>query len=106
MSAHRPAIQLTDQAEHDIEEILLYTERRWDFDQREIYAEAINQAIILLRDHPELGRRHEGLFHGCRSVRVEQHIIYFHLPRPNLIEIVRVLHARQDSTSNITAPDD
>jgi toxin ParE1/3/4 len=105
MSAHKPTIRLTTQAERDIENILLYSERNWGFDQRETYAVAITQALDLLRDHPKLGRQHEGLFPGCRSVRVEQHVLYYHQPRSNLIEIVRVLHGRQDPTGNVGSPD-
>lgn len=104
MSAHRPELQLTAQAERDIENILLYSERHWGFDRRETYAKSLSQALDLLRDHPHIGRQHDDLFRDCRSIRVEQHTVYYHQPRPNVIEIVRVLHGRQDPISNITAP--
>jgi plasmid stabilization system protein ParE len=61
MCAHKPTIRLTAQAERGIEDILLYTERTWGFDQSEPYAMVITQARELLRDHSQFGRQHDGL---------------------------------------------
>ena len=51
----------------------------------------------MLRDHPRIGHPREDLFLGCRSVRVQQHVIFYHLPNPDEIEVVRVLHGHQDA---------
>lgn len=104
MSAHKPAIRLTSRAERDVENILLHTERSWGVEQSGTYANVIAQAFTLLSNHPQLGRQRDDLFPGCRGVRVEQHVIYYHQPRPHDIEIIRILHGRQDPTGNVEGP--
>jgi toxin ParE1/3/4 len=104
MSARRSAIQLTPQADRDYENILLYTERTWGEEQSATYQAAIAQALSALRDHPRVGRSRDDLFPGCRSIHVEQHVVYFHQPRPGEIEVLRILHHRQDASAAAQEP--
>jgi toxin ParE1/3/4 len=92
MSARKAAIQLTSQAERDYESILVYTERTWEEKQSAIYQASIAQALSALRDHPQASRPRDDLFPGCRSIQVEQHVIYFHQPRADEIELQGPLH--------------
>jgi toxin ParE1/3/4 len=101
MSAHRPVVELAPEAEEDYRNILLYTDQTWGEDQVAIYWASILQTLESLRDHPRVGRQRDDLFPGCRSVRVAQHVIYYHHPRPHLIEVVRILHSRQDPIGNV-----
>ena len=104
MSARRSAIQLTPQADRDYENILLYTERTWGEKQNAIYQASIAQALSALRDHPLVGRPRDDLFPGCRSIQAEQHVIYFHQPRTGEIEVLRILHHRQDASAAVEEP--
>jgi toxin ParE1/3/4 len=104
MSAHRPIVGLTREAEDDYETILIYTEQTWGQEQRASYWARIRQTLESLRDHPKRGHPRDDLFSGCRSVRVERHIIYYHQPQPHHIEVVRILHSRQDPAGNVEAP--
>jgi toxin ParE1/3/4 len=104
MSAPRAAIQLTPQAERDYENILLYTQRTWGDDQSAIYQAAIAQALSALSDHPRIGRSRDDLFPACRSIQVEQHVVYFHQPRADEIEVLRILHHRQDASGAVQEP--
>jgi toxin ParE1/3/4 len=101
MSARKTAIQLTPQAERDIENILVYTERTWGEKQSATYQASIDQALGALRKHPQASRPRDDLFPGCRSIRVEQHVIYFHQPRAGEIDVLRILHHRQDASSEV-----
>ena len=104
MSARRSAIRLTPQADRNYENILLYTERTWGEKQSATYQAAITQALSALRDHPRVGRSRDDLFPGCRSIQAEQHVIYFHQPRAGEIEVLRILHHRQDASAAVEEP--
>jgi toxin ParE1/3/4 len=104
MSASRPDVRLTAAARRDYARIILSSQRTWGDEQSVAYRSAIAQAIDALRDHPQIGRQRFDLFVGCRSVRVQQHVIYYHQPRANAITIVRILHRRQDASTLIGNP--
>jgi toxin ParE1/3/4 len=104
MSARRPVVELTPEAEDDYKSILLYTDQTWGEDQVAIYWARILQTLESLRDHPLLGHQRDDLFPGCHSVRVAQHVIYYRQPPPHRIEVVRILHVRQAPTGNVAEP--
>ena len=58
----------------------------------------------MLRDHPRIGRLRDDLFPGCRSVQVEQHVIYYDLPDDTTIFVRRILHARRDASAALRDP--
>jgi toxin ParE1/3/4 len=104
MSAHKLEVRLTARARRDVENILLHTERTWGAEQTAAYDSAITRTLDLLRVHPQLGRPRDDLFSGSRSVQVEQHVIYYHHPQAAVIEVLRVLHRRQDASTLVGDP--
>jgi toxin ParE1/3/4 len=54
-----------------------------------------------LLDYPEMGPARDDLFPGCRSVRVEQHVVYYQVTATEIV-VGRVLHFRQDATGKVT----
>ena len=104
MSARRPAVRLTSEASRDYEDILLSTMRAWGVEQKATYRAALTGALRRLRQHPGLGQPQDDLFPGCRSVQVEQHVIYYHQPRATEIIVVRILHRRQDASVAVREP--
>ena len=107
MSARRPAIRLTPEADLDLKSILNYTRRTWGEGQTAMYRAAISRSLASLRDHPRSGEPRDNLLPGCRWVRVEQHVIYYRQPQPDEIEVVRILHAtgshRQRCRANVVS---
>lgn len=101
MSAHKPVVQLSRQAERDFDDIVLFTRRTWGEQQKRAYRAAIGRALRQLRDFPELGPSRDDLFPGCRGLQVEQHVLYYHQPRPTTIVVVRILHVRQEPVGNV-----
>ena len=57
----------------------------------------INKAFLLLAENPEIGRREDDLAPELRFFPVKPYVI-FYVPLPDRegVEIVRVLHERQD----------
>lgn len=105
MSAPRPGVELTREAEDDYESILLYTDQTWGEEQIAIYWTRILETLESLRDHPLLGHPRDDLFPGCRSLHVGQHLIYYHQPNETAIVVLRILHQRQDARSVIGESD-
>ena len=104
MSARRPVVDLTPEAEDDYQSILLNTDQTWGEDQVAIYWARILQTLESLREHPLLGHPRDDLVPGCRTIRVAQHLIYDHQLQPHLIEVVRILHGRQAPAGNVAEP--
>lgn len=69
-----------------------------------LYEAMIGEILESLREHHLLGHSRDDLFRGCRSVREERHVLYYHQPHPNYIEVVRVLHGRQNPAGNVAEP--
>ena len=92
--------RLHPRARADLRSILLYTRAQWGVEQRRRYRALLERGIDSLTRHPELGEARDDLFPGCRTLRVEQHIVYYHLTESEII-VGRVLHVRQDATENI-----
>jgi toxin ParE1/3/4 len=99
MSARKPHIRFTPEADDDVKNISLYTWQNWGEAQATIYEARIAQALESLRDHPHMGHPREDLFPGCRSVMGQRHVIFYHLPNPGEIEVVRILHEHQHAAA-------
>jgi toxin ParE1/3/4 len=101
MSVRKPVVRLTPQAEQNLENILVYTRHMWGEEQTATYRTAIERAIGLLHEHPPSGRPRDDLFSGCRSVQIEQHVIYYRQPQATEIVVLRLLHRQQDASSGV-----
>src|SRR5687768_7263837 len=95
MSARRRAVRLTTDARADRDDILLYGLLSWGEAQMRDYESALDRAIQRLAVCPNLGRARDEVFPGCRSLVVEQHVIYYRADNDE-IDISRILHQRQD----------
>jgi toxin ParE1/3/4 len=89
-------LRLSVRAQDDLRAVLQYTESVWGKRQRDAYAEAIDAALRELAAFPALGRTRDELFPGCRSFRVEQHVVYYH-ESGRALTIDRILHAKMDA---------
>jgi toxin ParE1/3/4 len=87
-----------------VENMALCTRRTWGEEQRLAYEAAIYQTLGMLSRHPQAGRPRDDLFPGCRSVQVEQHVIYYYLPDDTTIFGQRILHSRQDESAAVKEP--
>ena len=69
---------------------------------RRRYRAQIYQTMRSLLDYPERGRSRDEYFPGCRSLVVEQHVIFDHLTDDEVV-VGRVLHSSQDATGKVTS---
>lgn len=100
MSSRRRRLVVQPDAQPDIRAILLYTREHWSAAQRRRYRAQLNQGMRSLFDHPERGRARDEFYAGCRSLMVEQHVIYYYLT-DDAIVVDRVLHGSQDPADKL-----
>jgi len=95
MSFPERRIHFLDAAREQLSEILLYTEREWGEEQRDLYFGRLMETLDLLASRPEIGRRRDDLSQGLRSYPTGSHTIYY-WHRGDTIMIARILHRRQN----------
>lgn len=87
----------TPAAKADLKEIYRYGLQQWGQDQSLRYLEKLKNKLWSLTELPFMGVERSALVVGMRSLSVESHIVFYRVTT-NQIDIVRVLHARQDLT--------
>ncbi|MFB1486254.1 MULTISPECIES: type II toxin-antitoxin system RelE/ParE family toxin [unclassified Thiocapsa] len=87
-------------AREDLKDIWRYSFTEWGEAQADKYLAEIVAGIARLKEHPEMGKSRDDLRAGCRSLRINQHVV-FYLVTPSVIRIVRVLHRRMDPDSHL-----
>jgi len=88
-------IDITPAARADFSDILVYSNELWGPEQRDLYRQLLDGALSRLLVMPGLGRPHDHLSPGLRSVRVGSHSLYYRLD-PDRITVARILYYRQD----------
>lgn len=93
-------LRLSDRARADLDGIWEYTVRRWDVDQAEAYLRAVNQAMMLLRENPRLGRDASDVKPGYFKFPASSHVIYYKL-LPGTLDVIRILHKSMDAEQHL-----
>lgn len=88
-------LNISNNAQEDIENIYLYSLQTWPDQQASIYVETINETIRMLIDHPYIGKNSEELIGSFRAFPVNKHMIFYHVDNEALT-IVRILHESAD----------
>jgi len=95
MSVRKPRLALSDNADRDLRNILVFTEQQWGKAQRRTYRQRFIEAFAELLRFPELGPARPELGQGIRARRVGQHVVIYQATETELL-IVRILHVRRD----------
>ncbi|HGG60179.1 MAG TPA: type II toxin-antitoxin system RelE/ParE family toxin [Gammaproteobacteria bacterium] len=82
-------------AKHDLGEIYQYGGRHWGKSRSQAYLSRIKKQLWLLTRQPHLGVERPELLPDVRSFPLESHTLYYRVT-PTSVEIIRVLHGRQD----------
>lgn len=89
-------LRLGGRARADLEAIWEYTARQWDIDQAEAYLRVIDQAMVLLRENPRLGRDAGDERAGYFKFPALSHVIYYRL-QSGTLDVIRILHKNMDA---------
>ena len=89
------ALIISPIARDDLKKIYLYGGINWGKSRATRYLSHLKEQLWSLTDHPEMGIKRNELRPAIRSLTVDSHVVFYRL-RSQRIEVVRVLHGRQD----------
>lgn len=95
MSSPEYELDLSPEAERDVEGILTYTGKKWGKQQVPIYKDKLDSALQSVLRHPGIGRISSLLPKGYRSHRAGSHVAYYRV-LGNTVRVDRILHERMD----------
>jgi toxin ParE1/3/4 len=97
MAKHKHRIIWSDDADEDLLSIWRYGADEWSPIAADDHLRFIETTCHMLREVPELGKSREELLHGVRSITADPHIVFYRITTQD-IEVLRVLHQREDVT--------
>jgi len=86
---------LSPRAEEDFADILQYTLETWGEAQAFEYRDLLDQALLTVREHPQIGHSRRELSAAHRIFPAGRHLIVY-LVTERAILISRILHERMD----------
>ena len=84
----------------DLKEIYQYGLRQWGQTQSDNYLEILKEKFWSLTEQPLVGTERPELLSGIRSLPIESHLLFYRVTA-NSVEIIRILHARQDPARHL-----
>lgn len=87
-------------AKTDLKNIFQFGLRRWGKNQSVGYLNNLKNRLWTLTQHPQIGIERPDLQFDIRSIPATSHVIFYRV-KTHRIEIIRVLHARQDPYQHI-----
>lgn len=97
---NRHHLIISPAARDDLRDIYQFGLRHWGQNQTARYLEKLKELLWSLTERPRIGVERPELFPEIRSFPVESHVVFYQVQERH-IEIVRVLHARQDPNRHI-----
>lgn len=102
-------IRLTHQAEHDLEDILAWTEERFGSEQAQTYTEVLTLALEALMKGPDVigSKERNDILPGIRVLHVARfgkrgrHYLVFQAREGCQIEVLRILHDSMDLVQHL-----
>lgn len=87
-------------ARDDLKDIYQFGMRSWGEAQSSKYLDTLKAQLWTIAEQPEMGVERKELLPNMRSFPIENHVIFYRLEIEQ-IEIIRVLHGRQDPQRHI-----
>ena len=87
-------------ARDDLRKIYQYGTLNWGKARASRYIDHLKAQVWSLTEHPERGIERDELLSTTRSITIESHVIFYRTKNQQL-EVIRVLHARQDPQRHI-----
>ena len=89
-------------AKNDLKDIYQYGLRQWGQAQSDSYLSVIQNKFWTLTQQPLIGVERPALLPDIRSLPIHSHILFYRVIA-NHVEIIRVLHCRQDPQKHMLA---
>jgi|TARA_R110000744_G_C19138937_1_gene537989 toxin ParE1/3/4 len=88
--------RISKQATNDLNDIWIYTLRKWSKDQADRYYNLIIEEIEFVADNFMTGKSMEQTRKGYRVTKIKSHLIFYKKAEDDIVEIIRILHQRMD----------
>ncbi|HLA03238.1 MAG TPA: type II toxin-antitoxin system RelE/ParE family toxin [Aestuariivirga sp.] len=88
-------LRLGPKARTDLAAIWDYTALHWDDEQADAYVVSLGETMKLLANQPSLGRKIGDIREGYFKFPAASHI-FIYRTRPNIVEVIRILHKSMD----------
>jgi len=86
-----PSLNVTAEAEADIDSIVEYTRITWGWRQADRYLTKLEDGFDLLTRNPSLGRSCDAIQPGLRRFEIGSHVMFYR-SEPGGLRVLRVLH--------------
>ena len=93
--------RISQQAIEDLNDIWVYTFRKWSKKQADRYYDLIIGEIEFITDNFMTGKSLEQTRINYRVTKIKSHLIFYRKAESGVIEIVRILHQRMDIKKHI-----
>jgi len=88
-------LNFSTSSRQDLEDIALYSIRKFGTRQAELYAKSIQNVLNQLCDNPNLGIKRDDLKPKLKSIVHVSHLIFYKV-EGNHLKVLRILHHSQD----------
>jgi toxin ParE1/3/4 len=85
-------LHISSKALSDLEEIWIYTRKKWSEEQADRYYSLLIDDIEFLQSHYYTGKSAEYIRPGYRVSYVKSHIIFYKIVDDQKLEVIRILH--------------
>jgi len=94
-SLNNYTLSLTQEAEDDLIDILVYTSQQWGSEKQKEYDASLCHALDVVKDNPLLGYRHTLLPEDHRCFNVRKHTLVYQIDGSHIF-VLRILHQRMN----------
>jgi toxin ParE1/3/4 len=88
--------RISKQAIVDLNDIWVYTFRKWSKEQADRYYDLIIEEIEFIANNYLIGKSAEQTRKNYRVTKIKSHLIFYRKVENDCVEIVRILHQRMD----------
>lgn len=99
-SRNKYTLSLTQAAEEDFIDILVYTVQEWGEDKQKEYDASLCHALDVVKDNPFLGYRHTLLPEDHRCLNVRKHVLVYQITNSHIF-VLRILHQRMNLPDHV-----
>jgi len=93
--------KISQRALQDLDDIWLYTYKKWSKTQADRYYNLVLDEIDFLSQEVYSGISRDYIKTGYRSISVKSHIVFYKISNENILEVIRILHKMVDIESRL-----
>lgn len=92
---------ISKKAIEDLENIWLFTLKKWSKEQADRYYKLIIDEIIFTAENNLTGKSIDHIRKGYRVTKIKSHLIFYRKTERGVMEVIRILHQRMNVKSRL-----